>query len=106
MGLFRYTGFKRPKLTALQGAGSSNTLIGAPVAGNQIVIYDIIVAGSDGTQVIRDAAAGSIKIYCPDGHIGFTCPFPMGDGKLVRIEKSGDASTSFAITLVYSIEKI
>jgi len=106
MALFRFTGFKKPKQTVTQNAGFANVLISAPAAGKQIVIYDVIVAGSDGTQVIRDGASGTVKIYCPDGHIGFTCPFPMGDGKALKPEKSGDSNSTFAITVVYSIEKV
>ena len=103
---FKHTGYLSPRLTAVQSAGSSNSLVSAPGAGNQLVIYDVLVVGSDGTQIIRDAAAGSTKMYLPDGHTGFASPFPMGEKKVIRIEKSGDSTTSFAITVTYSIESV
>ncbi len=103
---FRDTGYKRPSQTKTQSAGAANTLVSSPGAGKQIVIYDIVVAGSDGTQIIRDAAAGIAKIYLPDGHIGFSSPFPMGEDKLIRIEKSGSSTTTFAVTVNYSIEDV
>jgi len=106
MNKFRATGYRGPKLTATQAAGFANVLISAPAAGNQIVIYDVLIAGSDGTQVIRDGASGSVKMYLADGHTGFMSPFPMGDGKAVKPEKSGDSNATFAVTVVYSIEKV
>tara|TARA_A100001201_G_C4072599_1_gene196307 strand:+ start:622 stop:939 length:318 start_codon:yes stop_codon:yes gene_type:complete len=102
---FRSTGLPESANSVMQAAGSSNTLVSAPGTGKHIVIYDVIVVGGS-TEIIRDGSSGSIKMFCPEGHVGFTCPLSMGENKEIHVSKSGDASTSFAITITYSIESI
>ena len=102
---FRSTGLPESANTVNQASGSSNTLVSAPGTGKHIVIYDVIVVGGS-TEIIRDGSSGSIKMYCPEGHVGFTCPLALGENKELHVSKSGDASTSFAITITYSIESI
>jgi hypothetical protein len=103
---FKDTGLPNPKKRAYQAAGSSNNLIATPGSGKQIVVYDIIVAGSSDDQIIRDGSAGSILIHMGDGHIALSCPIGIGENKPLWIAKSGDATTSYAITVTYSIEEV
>ena len=102
---FRATGLPKSASSVMQASGSSNTLVSAPGSGKHIVIYDVIVVGGS-TEIIRDGSSGSIKMFCPEGHVGFTCPLSMGDNKEIHLSKSDDASTSFAITITYSIEDL
>lgn len=103
---FKDTGRGSPQKRAYQSAGSSNNLIAAPGSGKQIVVYDIIVAGSSDDQIIRNGSSGSILMHMGDGHIALSCPIGIGDNKPLWIAKSGDATTSYAITVTYSIEDV
>ena len=102
---FRATGLPKSASSVMQASGSSNTLVSAPGSGKHIVIYDVIVVGGS-REIIRDGSSGSIKMFCPEGHVGFTCPLSMGDNKEIHVSKSDDASTSFAVTITYSIEDL
>ena len=112
---FRDTGYKSPVLTATKVATIAGELVAAPGEGYQVVIYDVIVAGSGGwadeaiaggMQVLRRGALGSVALYAPGGHTGFVAPFPFGENEAVHAQRSGSASaTTYTVTITYSIER-
>jgi hypothetical protein len=113
---FRDSGYKHPVKTATKVATIAGELVAAPGAGKQVVIYDIIVAGTGGwadeslaggMQVLRRGALGSVALYVPGGHTGFVAPFPFGENESVHAQRSGSASAStYTVTITYSIEPV
>lgn len=108
MNDFKFSGYRNTRLSAHQDAGSSNNLISAPGSGKTIVIYDIVVADPDGMgisdQIIRNGSGGTVLMMMGEGHVGLVAPIAIGDNKPLWVATKGDADTTYAVTVTYSIE--
>jgi len=109
---FRDTGYKRPVKTAVRFAGADAVVVEAPGTGKQIVLYDVMVVGSDptaagGQQALTQGSGGTIMMYPPEGHTGFVAPFPFGENKSVWAKRTGlHTDKTYTVTVTYSIEDV
>ena len=116
MSYFKHTGYKSPLQTATRVATIAGELVSAPGVGKQVVIYDVVVAGTDltadegaagGMQALRRGALGTVALYVPGGHTGFVAPFPFGENEAVHAQRSGASSgETYTVTITYSIEDV
>ena len=112
MNDFKFSGYRGPLKTAVRFAGSAAELVPAPGEGLQIVIYDIMVVGSDaqaagGQQSLSQGSGGTLMMYPPEGHTGFVAPFPFGENKQVWPKRTGaETANTYTVTITYSIESV